>query len=108
MIGGGPTEALNRILTQKNLISEMEPGLATNVEKTFDRILEGFLGVLASLLPNFGRFSFVNYVSYGFNIPCSLAGGADLLWQCVFRALGFLLPMFVAGYLFLKTREVAK
>ena len=34
--------------------------------------------------------------------------GDDLLWQSVFRALGFLLPVFVAGYLFLKTREVAE
>ena len=86
----------------------MEPGLRTNVEKTVDWMMERFLGVLASLVPDFGRFSFANYVSYGFNIPCSLAGGDDLLWQSVFRALGFLLPVFVAGYLFLKTREVAK
>ncbi len=108
MLGGGPMEALNRIATQQNLISEMEPGLRTNVEKTADWVIEKFLGGLVSLLPDFGRFSFADYVSYGFNIPCSLAGGDDLLWQSVVRALGFLLPVFVAGYLFLKTREVAK
>ena len=108
MIGGGPTEALNRILKQQNLITEMEPGLKTTVEKTLDRMLEEFLGVLASILPDFTRFSFADYVSYGFNIPSSLAGGNDLLWQSAFRALGFLLPVFVAAYLILKTREVAK
>ena len=108
MLGGGPTEALDRILQQQNLITDMEPGLKTNVEKTVDWMLERFFGVFASLLPDFTRFSFADYVSYGFNIPCSLAGGDDLLWQAAFRALGFLLPVFVAGYLILKTREVAK
>jgi len=93
MLGGGPTEALNRILNQQNLVSEMEPGLKTNVEKTVDWALERLFGVFASLLPDFGRFSFADYVAYGFNIPCSLHGGDDLLWQSAFRAMGFLLPV---------------
>ena len=53
MIGGGPTEALDRILKQQNLITEMEPGLNTNVEKTVDRMLEGFLGVIGLALARF-------------------------------------------------------
>ena len=99
MLGGGPTEALNRILNATKL--DYGNGAGAENERGKDRRsgAREFLGVLASILPDFGRFSFADYVSYGFNIPCSLAGGDDLLWQSVFRALGFLLPVFVAGYL---------
>ena len=102
VLGGGPTEALNRILNQQNLISEMEPGLRTNVEKTVDWVIERFLGVLASLLPDFGRFSFADYVASGFNIS------GDTILTFAVRALAFVLPVFVAAYLCLKNREVAK
>ena len=54
------------------------------------------------ILPDFGRFSFSEYVASGFNIP----GDTLLTYTC--RAFAFVLPVFVAGYLCLKNREVAR
>ncbi len=102
ILGGGPFESGIRIVTQQNLISDMEPGLRTNAAKFADRIVEMALWGISSLLPEFARFDFADHVSYGFDV------GNNLLGQCICRALAFLLPVFVAGYLFLKTREVAK
>ncbi len=102
VIGGGPLEALIRLLTQQNLITEMEPGLRTRVAKMVDPVLQKVLSAASSVLPNFGEFSFADYVAYGFDIS------PDLLLRCVLHAGAFLLPVFVAGYFFLKLREVAK
>jgi hypothetical protein len=102
IIGGGPFESLNRILTQQNQITQLPPGLRTTVFQMADRVTETVLLVISSLLPEFGRFDFSDHVSYGFNIS------GDLLAQSFCRMAAFLVPMFVAGYLFLKTREVAK
>ena len=54
------------------------------------------------ILPDFGQFSFADYVASGFNI----SGDTILIFTC--RALAFVLPVFVAGYLCLRTREVGK
>ncbi len=100
--GGGPFEALYRLLTQANLVSEMEPGLRTTVLKMLDVPLGFCLWVTAQILPDFGQFSYADYVAYGFDVSPGLIG------QRVIAALGFLVAAFVAGYFFLKTREVAK
>jgi hypothetical protein len=100
--GGGPAESIIRLLTQANVTSEMEPGLRTTVAKTLDQPLEFGLRLVAAVLPDFGRFSFADYVAYGFNV----SGDTVLTFTC--RAFAFVLPVFVAGYLCLKTREVGK
>jgi len=102
VVGGGPFEALVRILLQQNLISELEPGLRTTVVQMLDGVLQVGLFVAASILPAFAQFSFADYVAYGFDIS-----GA-MIFRNVCRALAFLVPLFIAAYLFLKTREVAK
>ncbi len=43
IIGGGPFESFVRILTQQNMISEMEPGLQTNVAQVSDHVMQGLL-----------------------------------------------------------------
>ena len=100
--GGGPFEALYRLLTQANLVSEMEPGLRTTVLQMLDVPMSFCLWVIAQILPDFGRFSYADHVAYGFNISSGLVG-QDLL-----ATFGFLAAVFVAGYFLLKTREVAK
>jgi hypothetical protein len=100
--GGGPAESFIRMLTQDNVTIDLEPGLRTTAAYTMDRVMGLWLQLMASVLPDFGRFSFADYVAYGFNI----SGDTILTFSC--RALGFLLPVFVAAYLCLKTREVAK
>jgi hypothetical protein len=100
--GGGPTESLIRILTQQNVVSDMEPGLRTDVAQMMDVVLRFGLWVMANLLPEFGRFSNASYVAHGFDISGN--------WMCQrgLVTLGFVVALFVAGYFFLKTREIAK
>ncbi len=102
VIGGGPFEALHRILLQQNLVSKLEPGFRTMMVETLDTVFCYPLYVAASILPGFGQFSFANHVAYGFDI----SGVA--IFESTCRAMAFLLPLFVAACLFLKTREVAK
>jgi len=100
--GGGPFESVIRILTQQNVTSEPEDSLRSTVAQTLDQAAEFGLRMLAAILPDFGRFSFSEFVASGFNIP----GDTLLTYTC--RAFGFVLPVFVAGYLCLKNRELAQ
>jgi hypothetical protein len=67
-----------------------------------DGVLGFFLYVAAMVLPAFAQLEFSGFVANGFNI----SGGAILISAS--RAAAYVLPMFVAGFLFLKLREVAK
>jgi len=100
--GGGPFESFIRLLTQQNETSEMEPGLRTTVAQTLDQIAETIMRGMAMILPDFGRFSFADYVASGFNI----SGDTLMTYTC--RAFAFALPVFIAGYLCLKNREIGK
>jgi hypothetical protein len=100
--GGGPFESLRRLLTQENMTTQLEPGLQTTVVRVLDQVAEVGLWVLSKILPDFGRFSFSEYVASGFNVP----GDTVLIYAC--RAFAFLLPVFIVGYLCLKNREVAR
>ena len=101
--GGGPAEAFFRLITQRNVVSKLEPGLTKDVIEMFDRVFEqGLLRGASSILPDFRSFNYADYVAHGFDIS------PNLLFQSVFQAIAFLLPVFVAGYFFFKTREVAK
>ena len=46
-LGGGPFESIGRILSQQNMTSEAEPGLATTVEQTLDAVAKFGLWLLA-------------------------------------------------------------
>jgi hypothetical protein len=100
--GGGPFESIIRIWTQQNVTSEAAPGLQTAVAQTLDQVAQSLLWILAMVLPDFGKFNFSDFVAYGFGIP------GDMLLQYVCRALGFVVPVFVVGYLCLKNREIAQ
>ncbi|MFH1268924.1 MAG: hypothetical protein ABIK89_24625 [Planctomycetota bacterium] len=100
--GGGPLEAAYRLGTQNNLMSDLDPGLFTTIMQMADTVLQSGLWVISSILPAFDRFSYAEYVAYGFDISMQL-----VLMRTV-HAAGFLLPVFVAAYFFLKIREVAR
>ncbi len=100
--GGGPFESLLRLGTQASITGEMEPGLPTTVAQTLDQGAEFVLQKMSMVLPDFSRFSFADYVANGFNV----SGDTILTFTC--RALAFVVPVFVVGYLCLKTREVGK
>lgn len=100
--GGGPVESIIRLFTQQNVMTEMDPGLTTTVAKMSDYVLLHFLQVVSAVVPAFGNFSYAGWVSEGFNVS------ADLILIHTVTVLGFLVPLVVAGYVFLKTREVAR
>ncbi len=101
--GGGPLEAFVRLLTQNNLQSELEVGsLWSTVIQMVDSVMEAGLWVISSVLPPFGRFSYADYVAYGFDVA------PELVLMRLVNALAFVVPLFVAAHFFLKTREVAR
>jgi hypothetical protein len=100
--GGGPFESLYRLLTQDNMVVELPEGLVTTVVRVLDQPAEFGLWLVGNVLPEFGRFNFSERVASGFNIP----GDTLLAYTC--RAFAFVLPVFVAAYLCLRNREVAR
>lgn len=100
--GGGPVESLVRLVTQKNLITALEDSFGTRLMHAVDWVLETAMLSLAQVLPDFRSFSTVDYVSYGFDIP------ANQLAQDLTVTAAYVAGLFVIGYFFLRTREVAK
>jgi hypothetical protein len=100
--GGLMFESLYRIVTHAPMTTDLDPGLGTSVIKGLDAVVGVGLRVVSAVMPNLPTFSDVNYVADGFDIPWNnIAVHAT-------TALGYLIPLFIAGYFFLKTREVAK
>jgi hypothetical protein len=100
--GGGPFESMYRMITQDAITLELEQNLRTMVVQTLDRLAESLMRVAVMLVPDFGRYSFSDYVAYGFNIP-----GEQLL-KFFFRMLAYVLPVLIAAMFCMKTREVAR
>jgi hypothetical protein len=100
--GGGPIESLIRLLKQQNVTLQMEPGLTRDVVQSADGVFMFFMRAATSLLPDFRRFSNVDYLAHGFDIP------PDVLWVQIISGLGYVIAVFLVGYFFLRTREVAR
>lgn len=101
-LGGGPLESAIRLVTQENVVTELEPGLRTTAAQMADRVFEQGLRAVAAAVPSFGQYNYADFVADGFYIA------PERLGMDVVTMLGFLLPVFVVGYFFLKTREVAR
>jgi hypothetical protein len=102
IVGGGPFESAQRIMTQDNMISELEPGLKTNTIKALDQVTSVMMRYFSALVPDVASNDFVDRVAYGFNI------GRDLVARCLLGEAAYLLPVILLGYLSLKQREVAQ
>lgn len=100
--GGGPFEAFRRLVNQDNVMTELTPGLGTDVVKMADKFFQPSLRALGAILPPFDEFSCAGFVANGFNIP------PDFILTRTFTALAFFIPLFIIGYLFLRNREVAR
>ena len=100
--GGGPVEALVRIVTQKNVIAPLDPSFGASVVQGIDAVLQLFMLSVAQLLPDFSAFSTVDFAAYGFAVP------AERVSQDLTVCLGYVVGMAVIGYFLLRTREVAK
>ncbi len=101
-LGGGPLESMIRLVQQQNMMSDLTPTLGTEVAQSLDVVSAYGLKVLSSILPSFSDFSYANFVADGFNIDAN-----TMLVRSV-EALAFFVPVFIAGYFFMKMREVAR
>jgi len=100
--GGGPFESLIRTITQANVMVELEPSFGVTVAQTLDKVALFFMGITIRLLPDFASYDQVSWVAKGFNIR------PELVAQHFASALGYVVGVSVAGYFFLRLREVAK
>jgi len=101
MIGGGPFEAIIRIVSQDNLTVDLT-GVQAVAAHALDKLVQKCLAVVAAAVPDLGRFDYSVFLADGFKIP------GDLVAQQSAVMLGFLLPLLIVGYVFLRNREVAR
>ena len=100
--GGGPLESMIRIFTQTNITVELEQTAGVVVAETLDKVALFFMQIWFYVLPNFSDYSTINWVADGFNIPGSQVG------QQLTVALAYIFGVYVAGYFFLRLREVGQ
>jgi hypothetical protein len=101
-VGGGPVESLVRLVTQRNLVTGITDSFGTRLMHGLDSVLQSIMLSMAQVLPDFRAFSTVDYVAYGFNIP------NNQMAQDLTVTAAYIVGLFVIGYFFLRTREVAK
>jgi len=100
--GGGPIEALYRLVTQMNLQHPMPMGIGTTIIKFIDtQVLLPGLHSLSYAVPRFEQFNLSNYLAYGYTID-----NQALLINLVV-AISFSVGMAILGYFCFKTREIA-
>jgi len=102
MIGGGPFESIQRIMTQENMISPLEPGMKTNAIKAMDEATSLMLRYFSAVVPDVSSNDFVDRVACGFDV------GPALLTRCLLCEAAYLLPVILLGYVCLKQREIAQ
>lgn len=100
--GGGPMESLIRLVSQMNVTLQLEEGWGTTITRTVDAVVLLAMRALTAIIPDFRGMSSVRYVSDGFNIPF------NLLSQDLLSTVAYLAGMFVIGFFFFRTREVAR
>jgi len=101
--GGGPVEAIVRILTQKGTMIDLDLGNQA-LERTIRTIDYGMMSgvsTLKSAVPDFGRLGTSDFIAYGVDLF------DGLLARHLLIALGYFLMTTIIGYFFLKTREMA-
>ena len=81
---------------------ELEDTPGTRAAKMADRALMYGMQGMASLMPDLSRFDDAQFVSQGYDVP------DDLIYQQATITAGFVVATFLAGFIFLRMREVAK
>ncbi|MDR1385035.1 MAG: hypothetical protein LBJ67_14475 [Planctomycetaceae bacterium] len=102
-LGGGAFESLIRMLTQSNLMDDMNKSWGAAFVIMLDKVSGGLLIVMGQIIPPFSDFAYYEQaLQKGFDVPLS--------WMLVhgLATFGYVLPIFVVGYIILKNREVAK
>jgi ABC-type transport system involved in multi-copper enzyme maturation permease subunit len=100
--GGGPIESFIRIITQQNVMTDMEINkILLTIIKGADGVLMHLLQAATYILPDYTQFDTTEFVASGYNIFGALVGEQLVMAIVYFTAVS------IAGYFFLKTREIA-
>lgn len=100
--GGGPIESIVRIVTQTNMMTDLETGVFNTVIQKTDYGLVKLLQMLTYLAPDFRQLNFSDYLVYGYSVD-----NQEMLIG-VAITIAFLLGLILLGYFCLKTTEIAK
>lgn len=102
VVGGGPIESAIRLFSQRNLTVDLEfhPVILAFIS-WFDLFMMGALYTLTQALPNFRSLNRADNVANGYDISF------DLISQHGLITLAYFVFLTIAGYFFLKTREIA-
>jgi ABC-type transport system involved in multi-copper enzyme maturation permease subunit len=100
-LGGGPAEALFRLLRREHPTLKLDDSPTLNVLQSADKVFEWLLGRFLNLVPDVNRYDLTDFVAEGFNIS-----GQELLLRGLLLA-GYLVPWIVAAFFLMRSREVA-
>ena len=100
--GGGPIESFIRIVTQQNMVIDLETGAASTLIDESDKFLSQRLSDLTYLAPNFKQLDFSEFLTYGYSID------NQRIVVALAITLAFCFGLTLLGYFSLKTREIAK
>jgi len=103
VLGGGPFEALYRLLIQQNLVTDLPTSTATQFIKSADIVFSKFLFLIGSVVPPLSEYAvYDNALASGFYIPFGWLLNHSVM------TLAYAVPLFIVAYLILSNREVAQ
>ncbi|MFT7630651.1 MAG: hypothetical protein ACI87E_001658 [Mariniblastus sp.] len=100
--GGGPIESMIRVITQKNMVLDLDTNSLTTAIEFTDRGLMASMKAVTFLAPNFSQLNFSDYLTFGYAIDI------HRIFTALTITFAFCLGLTILGYFALKTREIAK
>ena len=100
--GGGPIESMIRVVTQKNMVLDLDTGVLTTLIEQVDNLIVATLNAITYLAPNFSQLNFSDYLTFGYAIDI------QRVLVAITITVAFCVGLTLLGYFALKTREIAK
>ncbi len=100
-VGGGPLEALARLIKNSNATADLDPTPGIKALQLGDSVFQWGLRRVMNVFPNVDQYGFSDYVAQGFSI------GPDFLLLNLITLVAYVLPWLVAGYYLMRAREIA-
>ncbi|MDR0870381.1 MAG: hypothetical protein LBN39_06265 [Planctomycetaceae bacterium] len=103
VLGGGPFEALYRLLIQQNMVVDLPNSFAVSFIKASDSVFGLFLTLMGQAIPSLSPYSeYTQAVAKGFDVPGNWLANHSVM------TLAYAVPVFIVAYLILSNREIAK
>ena len=99
--GGGPAEAMVRLFTQQNIMTELGDYTWVKVVQSIDMFFAFMIYAFVNMLPDYSMFDTMGFVVDGYNIPFAVVA------EQFITVVGFILALVAVGYFFLKSKEIA-